>query len=107
MQVPECGVWQHCTCAGIPAGTDMPAHFFCELCRLDRADPFWFPTHKALLPPSLLRNTPARQPASLLAPHECSQRVDKTLDTHSMALGLAQQQPHKYRLQVDLLRHFL
>ncbi|XP_066386396.1 E3 SUMO-protein ligase SIZ1-like [Miscanthus floridulus] len=41
----KCQVWQHITCVLIPdkptegAGPDIPPHFYCELCRLSRADP--------------------------------------------------------------------
>lgn len=100
MQVADCGVWQHCHCVGIPPGTDMPAAFMCELCRLDRCDPFWFPTSKALIAPTLLRHVPSRPPVTLLGPREACQRVDKTLELPSATARLVQQQPHKYRLQV-------
>ncbi|CAM8898029.1 unnamed protein product [Rhodiola kirilowii] len=42
---PKCSVWQHVGCAIIPdKPTDgdppFPDHFYCEICRLARADPF-------------------------------------------------------------------
>ncbi|AQK95371.1 E3 SUMO-protein ligase SIZ1 [Zea mays] len=52
----KCQVWQHITCVLIPdkptegAGPDIPPHFYCELCRLKRADPFWVTTGNPLLP---------------------------------------------------------
>jgi hypothetical protein len=42
----KCQLWQHFTCVLIPdtptegAGPDIPPHFYCELCRLNRADPY-------------------------------------------------------------------
>ncbi|KAK9826692.1 hypothetical protein WJX74_010222 [Apatococcus lobatus] len=101
--VADCGVWQHCHCVGIPPGPEMPTNFMCELCRLDRCDPFWFPTHKAMFAPTLLRNVPSRPPATLLGPLEASQRMDKTLELPSATARLIQQQPHKYRLQMVCL----
>lgn len=42
----KCQVWQHMTCVLIPdkptegASPEVPPHFYCELCRLNRADPY-------------------------------------------------------------------
>lgn len=42
----KCGVWQHLSCVVIPekAGeevqTEIPSIFYCEVCRINRADPF-------------------------------------------------------------------
>ncbi|KAK9126809.1 hypothetical protein Scep_015655 [Stephania cephalantha] len=52
---PKCGVWQHFGCVIIqekPMDCDPPnpPQFFCEMCRLNRADPFWV-TVEHLLPP--------------------------------------------------------
>lgn len=44
---PKCNVWQHISCVIIPEKPMEgflpvhPEHFYCELCRLIRADPFW------------------------------------------------------------------
>ncbi|XP_062230620.1 E3 SUMO-protein ligase SIZ1-like isoform X2 [Phragmites australis] len=52
----KCQVWQHMSCVLIPdkptegVGADVPLHFYCELCRLNRADPFWVTTGNPLLP---------------------------------------------------------
>ncbi|KAJ1261389.1 hypothetical protein BS78_09G026000 [Paspalum vaginatum] len=51
-----CQVWQHMTCVLIPdkptegVGPDVPLHFYCELCRLKRADPFYMTTGNPLPP---------------------------------------------------------
>ncbi|KAL9255988.1 E3 SUMO-protein ligase SIZ1-like protein, partial [Drosera capensis] len=41
----DCRLWQHIACVFIPdnPGDDVPSpkQFFCEICRLKRADPFW------------------------------------------------------------------
>jgi len=42
----KCQVWQHMTCVLIPDkptegfNPEVPPHFYCELCRLSRADPY-------------------------------------------------------------------
>ncbi|KAL6203076.1 hypothetical protein ACLB2K_026780 [Fragaria x ananassa] len=43
---PRCQVWQHIGCVIIPeklmeGNPPVPELFYCELCRLSRADPFW------------------------------------------------------------------
>ncbi|KAJ8476750.1 hypothetical protein OPV22_020477 [Ensete ventricosum] len=44
---PRCQVWQHIICVIIPeksmegASPEVPSHFYCEICRINRADPFW------------------------------------------------------------------
>lgn len=40
---PGCGLWQHCSCVGLPAGRALPKHYICVACRMARADPFWEP----------------------------------------------------------------
>ncbi|CAL4886005.1 unnamed protein product [Urochloa decumbens] len=55
---PQCNVWQHVGCVVIPeneksAGNispDLPSCFYCELCRVSRADPFWVTINNLLLP---------------------------------------------------------
>ncbi|XP_062179858.1 E3 SUMO-protein ligase SIZ1-like isoform X2 [Phragmites australis] len=52
----KCQVWQHMSCVLIPdkptegVRADVPPHFYCEVCRLNRADPFWVTTGNPLLP---------------------------------------------------------
>ncbi|KAJ8478801.1 hypothetical protein OPV22_022528, partial [Ensete ventricosum] len=44
---PRCQVWQHISCVIIPekpldgVSPEVPSHFYCEICRINRADPFW------------------------------------------------------------------
>ncbi|XP_047091381.1 E3 SUMO-protein ligase SIZ2-like [Lolium rigidum] len=59
---PRCNVWQHVDCVIIPEKTaygapqEIPSIFYCEMCRVSRADPFWVtishPLLPVLLPPS-------------------------------------------------------
>ncbi|CAA6654791.1 unnamed protein product [Spirodela intermedia] len=56
---PRCHVWQHISCVIIPEkGLDgvqpyIPSRFYCEVCRLNRADPFWVTVAHPLLPVKL------------------------------------------------------
>nr|WDV57326.1 SIZ1a [Ipomoea batatas] len=57
---PKCHVWQHISCVIIPekaieSGTPPipPGTFYCELCRLTRADPFWVTITNPLCPVKL------------------------------------------------------
>ncbi|KAF5783509.1 putative chromatin regulator PHD family [Helianthus annuus] len=53
---PRCNVWQHITCVIIPEKPmegilpTPPPKFYCEICRLGRADPFWVTVAHPLLP---------------------------------------------------------
>ncbi|KAD3337235.1 hypothetical protein E3N88_32755 [Mikania micrantha] len=57
---PRCNVWQHIACVIIPEkpmeGTlpIPPPKFYCELCRLVRADPFWVTVAHRLFPVKLI-----------------------------------------------------
>ncbi|XP_057782685.1 E3 SUMO-protein ligase SIZ1 isoform X2 [Salvia miltiorrhiza] len=62
---PRCNVWQHMTCVLIPEKPmdgdlpNPPDIFFCEICRLNRADPFWLTVAHPLLPVKLnITNVP-------------------------------------------------
>ncbi|XP_041989870.1 E3 SUMO-protein ligase SIZ1-like isoform X2 [Salvia splendens] len=62
---PKCNVWQHMTCVLIPEKPmegglpNPPDIFFCEICRLNRADPFWLTVAHPLLPVKLnITNVP-------------------------------------------------
>ncbi|WOL16272.1 E3 SUMO-protein ligase [Canna indica] len=56
---PQCQVWQHIGCVIIPerplegASPELPPHFYCELCRINKADPFWVTLGHPLLPAKL------------------------------------------------------
>ncbi|KAL1558573.1 SUMO ligase siz1 [Salvia divinorum] len=63
---PKCNVWQHMTCVLIPEKPmegdlpNPPDTFFCEICRLNRADPFWLTVAHPLLPVKLnITNVPS------------------------------------------------
>ncbi|KAG0519624.1 hypothetical protein BDA96_08G002700 [Sorghum bicolor] len=55
---PQCNMWQHVGCVIIPdaeksadnISPELPSCFYCEVCRLSRADPFWVTMHHLLLP---------------------------------------------------------
>ncbi|CAL9058481.1 E3 SUMO-protein ligase SIZ1-like [Musa acuminata AAA Group] len=53
---PQCRVWQHISCVIIPekplegVSLEVPSHFYCEMCRINRADPFWVTTGHLLHP---------------------------------------------------------
>lgn len=57
---PRCQVWQHIDCVIIPEkpvegiSPEVPQHFYCELCRLTRADPFWLTVAHPLLPTKMV-----------------------------------------------------
>ncbi|CAO2812943.1 unnamed protein product [Amaranthus hypochondriacus] len=56
---PRCQVWQHISCVIIPEKpTDgaplCPSQFYCEVCRLKRADPFWATLGHPLYPVKLV-----------------------------------------------------
>ncbi|KAE9593210.1 putative chromatin regulator PHD family [Lupinus albus] len=55
---PKCHVWQHISCVIIPEKPiegipPVPDKFYCELCRLSRADPFWVSVVHPLFPVKL------------------------------------------------------
>uniref|UniRef100_A0A7N0ZTP6 SP-RING-type domain-containing protein n=1 Tax=Kalanchoe fedtschenkoi TaxID=63787 RepID=A0A7N0ZTP6_KALFE len=55
---PKCNVWQHVGCAIIPdkptvGDPPFPDHFYCEICRLARADPFLVTVAHPLCPVKL------------------------------------------------------
>ncbi|KAK8935656.1 E3 SUMO-protein ligase SIZ1 [Platanthera zijinensis] len=56
----RCQVWQHIECVLIPDKPlegimpEIPSSFYCELCRLNRADPFWLTVAHPLFPVKLI-----------------------------------------------------
>ncbi|KAK4408924.1 E3 SUMO-protein ligase SIZ1, partial [Sesamum angolense] len=63
---PRCNVWQHMACVLIPEKPtegvlpNPPDIFYCEVCRLSRADPFWVTVAHPLHPVKLnITNVPA------------------------------------------------
>ncbi|XP_012064860.1 E3 SUMO-protein ligase SIZ1 isoform X2 [Jatropha curcas] len=75
----KCGVWQHIGCVIIPekpmeGSPQVPDLFFCETCRLSRADPFWVTVAHPLYPVKLATtNIPADGPSPV-------QSVEKTFN---------------------------
>ncbi|KAG9453375.1 hypothetical protein H6P81_006279 [Aristolochia fimbriata] len=57
---PRCGVWQHLNCVVIPekpmegGQPEIPTQFYCEVCRVNRADPFWLTLGHTLQPVKLV-----------------------------------------------------
>ncbi|AQK95345.1 E3 SUMO-protein ligase SIZ1 [Zea mays] len=94
----KCQVWQHITCVLIPdkptegAGPDIPPHFYCELCRLKRADPFWVTTGNPLLPVKFMSSGVGNDGASV------PQIVEKTFQLSRADRETVQRQ--EYDLQV-------
>lgn len=74
----RCHVWQHMSCVLVPdkptegVGPEVPPHFYCELCRLSRADPFWVTTGNPLPPLKFMSSGVANDGTSVL------QTVEKT-----------------------------
>uniref|UniRef100_A0A2P2MH64 Uncharacterized protein MANES_11G142100 n=1 Tax=Rhizophora mucronata TaxID=61149 RepID=A0A2P2MH64_RHIMU len=55
---PRCEVWQHVGCVLVPEkfvddDPQLPDLFYCEICRLSRADPFWVSVAHPLYPVKL------------------------------------------------------
>uniref|UniRef100_A0ACD6AR01 Uncharacterized protein n=1 Tax=Avena sativa TaxID=4498 RepID=A0ACD6AR01_AVESA len=75
---PRCNVWQHVDCVIIHekiaygAPQELPSSFYCEMCRVSRADPFWVTISHPLLPMLLA-------PSNIAADGSCTvQYVEKT-----------------------------
>ncbi|XP_042419056.1 E3 SUMO-protein ligase SIZ1-like isoform X2 [Zingiber officinale] len=54
----QCRVWQHINCVIIPeipgdCTPAIPSQFYCEICRIKRADPFWITVKHVLFPVKL------------------------------------------------------
>lgn len=62
---PKCRVWQHINCVIVPekplegVQPELPQQFYCELCRINKADPFWVTLSHPLLPVKLMPSTTA------------------------------------------------
>ncbi|XP_024310394.1 E3 SUMO-protein ligase SIZ2 [Brachypodium distachyon] len=56
---PQCNVWQHVDCVIIPkepgdsVPPELPSSFYCDMCRISRADPFWVTINHPLLPAAI------------------------------------------------------
>ncbi|KAH9289358.1 hypothetical protein KI387_033475, partial [Taxus chinensis] len=57
---PKCGVWQHVGCVIIPENPvegfqpEPPPQFYCDICRVNRGDPFWVTLSQPILPTKLV-----------------------------------------------------
>ncbi|KAK6936014.1 Zinc finger, MIZ-type, partial [Dillenia turbinata] len=73
---PKCRVWQHMGCVVIPEkpteDASPPNHFYCEICRLSRADPFWLTVAHPLNPVKL---TQANMPTDGSNPMQSMERT--------------------------------
>ncbi|KAK2380351.1 E3 SUMO-protein ligase SIZ1 [Trifolium repens] len=73
----KCQVWQHISCVIIPEKPmegipPVPDKFYCEICRLSRADPFWVSVSHPLLPVKL---TTTSIPTDGTNPVQCVERT--------------------------------
>ncbi|VAI16265.1 unnamed protein product [Triticum turgidum subsp. durum] len=56
---PQCNVWQHVGCVIISEKSaesvpqELPSSFYCDVCRINKADPFWVTINHPLLPTSI------------------------------------------------------
>lgn len=94
---PKCRIWQHIGCVVLPEKpTDglpqIPDPFYCEICRLSRADPFWVTIGHPLYPVKLnASNVPTDGTNPL-------QRVEKTFQLSRTDKDLFSK--HEYNVQV-------
>lgn len=97
MQGGGCGVWQHCSCAGISG--EPPEHFFCEQCRACWADPFWEVKNSRVMPVSRL--VPSGGPAIRGAggTHDIEQVAERTFQLSHPQVELLKKSG-TYQLQV-------
>jgi hypothetical protein len=52
---PGCRVRQHADCLALPPSPQQP--YFCDLCRVKAADPFWEVLDTSIMPPARVRMT--------------------------------------------------
>ncbi|KAF7026594.1 hypothetical protein CFC21_038697 [Triticum aestivum] len=96
----DCQVQQHIDCVLIPekpavgVRPEAPEHYFCQLCRLIRADPYWITTGNPLLPVRLITNDGVNVPQSVertflltRAERETVQRVEYDIQVWCMLLN--------------------
>ncbi|AED97327.1 unnamed protein product [Arabidopsis thaliana] len=84
---PRCHVWQHVGCVILPdkpmdGNPPLPESFYCEICRLTRADPFWVTVAHPLSPVRLTATTIPNDGASTMQSVERTfqiTRADKDL----------------------------
>ncbi|XP_021734204.1 E3 SUMO-protein ligase SIZ1-like [Chenopodium quinoa] len=74
---PRCQVWQHISCVIIPEKPmdgipPVPSQFYCEVCRLNRADPFWSTLGHPLSSVKLMAST---LPTDSANPVQCAEKT--------------------------------
>uniref|UniRef100_A0A803M7Y4 Zinc finger PHD-type domain-containing protein n=1 Tax=Chenopodium quinoa TaxID=63459 RepID=A0A803M7Y4_CHEQI len=74
---PRCQVWQHISCVIIPEKPmdgipPVPSQFYCEVCRLNRADPFWSTLGHPLSSVKLMAST---LPTDGTNPVQCAEKT--------------------------------
>ncbi|KAH7677801.1 E3 SUMO-protein ligase SIZ1 plant protein [Dioscorea alata] len=95
---PQCHVWQHIRCVVIPEkptdgiSPDLPPRFYCEICRVNRADPFLV-TIRHPLPPLRLASFGASSDES-----NAVQRIEKTFNLSGADMEMLQRS--EFDLQV-------
>ncbi|VAH86750.1 unnamed protein product [Triticum turgidum subsp. durum] len=96
----DCQVQQHMDCVLIPekpavgVRPEAPEHYYCQLCRLIRADPYWITIGNPLLPVRLITNDGMNVPQSVdrtflltRAERETVQRVEYDIQVWCMLLN--------------------
>ncbi|XP_047096063.1 E3 SUMO-protein ligase SIZ1-like [Lolium rigidum] len=79
----RCHVWQHMSCVLVPdkptdgVSPEVPPNFYCELCRLSRADPFWVTTGNPLPPLKFMSSGVANDGTSVLQTVEKSFQLSR------------------------------
>ncbi|KAH7542594.1 E3 SUMO-protein ligase SIZ1 [Ziziphus jujuba] len=98
----RCHVWQHISCVIIPekpmeGNAPVPEVFYCEICRLSRADPFWVTVAHPLSPVKLVTTN---MPTDGTNP---VQSVEKTFQLNRADKDLLSKQEHDVQAWCMLL----
>lgn len=105
LQCQGCHIWQHKACV-LPSEQPQqprPREFYCERCRLARADPFWETLDTPVCADMLLRPTgvTARNPEG--KPVQV-QQCERSFQLSTLQLGQLPSNGGNLRLQVRLVR---
>ncbi|KAJ4808853.1 E3 SUMO-protein ligase SIZ1 [Rhynchospora pubera] len=89
----RCRVWMHTGCVIVSDPIDgqfnIPTRFFCEICRIQRADPFWVTVAYPLLPVKLV---PSLVASDALSPSLC---MERTFILSNLDMKLLQSSEHE------------
>ncbi|KAJ3686729.1 hypothetical protein LUZ61_015893 [Rhynchospora tenuis] len=92
----RCRVWMHAGCVIVSDPVDgqfnIPTRFFCEICRIQRADPFWVTVAYPLLPVKLV---PSLVASDALSPSLC---VERTFILSNLDMKLLQSSEHELQV---------